>query len=255
MRSIKTQECNKAAKRTLLDCTKGYAAGWTPRKALAVAAFGVLMGGFFLGIAAAGGFNDTGELYVQAYNQNNLIRFHVIANSDSVRDQALKRRVRDVIVNYMTPKFEQAKNAAEARKISAQYLDEMQEIAQQEVYRWGAQYKVKALLGKFTFPAKTYGNITLPAGEYQAVRIVLGEGAGANWWCVLFPPLCFISGSKEMPAETLPGEMPGHKGDNITNTEKNKDKQEFETEVRVKFKILEILRNEFGKSSITAKNY
>ncbi len=131
------------------------------------------------------------------YGQN-LIRFHVIANSDSDRDQAMKRKVRDLVVARMTPEFKKAASLDEARRIASAHLDEIRDIARKEISNWGEDYPVKVQLGRFDFPVKTYGKLTLPAGNYEAVRVVIGKGQGANWWCVLFPPLCFVDVSKAM---------------------------------------------------------
>ncbi|SHI59319.1 stage II sporulation protein R [Desulfofundulus thermosubterraneus] len=136
------------------------------------------------------------------YRPDHLIRFHVIANSNSPADQALKFRVRDVLVQSMTPRFQQARDIEEARIIARTYLDYMEQLARQAIRDAGADYPVTVSLGHYRFPAKTYHvananpgrvhDLTLPAGEYEAVRVVIGRGAGANWWCVLFPPLCFV---------------------------------------------------------------
>lgn len=198
-------------------------------------------------------------IYVQAYNQNNLIRFHVIANSDTPRDQALKRRVRDLIVQEMSPSFGKAKNIDEARKIARKNLTAIEEIARKEVRAWGKDYEVKAVLGRFSFPTKSYGNFTLPAGEYEAVRVIIGKGAGANWWCVLFPPMCFVDVSKGLGAagavepaaagpalsEPAPGETVSENVyesvyDDLYVDEKSNI--EPETKFEVRFKILEFLK-------------
>lgn len=146
--------------------------------------------------------NFADEPHVVAYNQHNLIRFHVIANSDSDRDQALKRRVRDLVVQRMAPEFSKANNLNQARKIARTHLEEIKQIARKEVKQWGKDYPVSVQLGNFDFPVKTYGDLTLPAGNYEAVKVVIGEGQGANWWCVLFPPLCFVDVSKAMTPES-----------------------------------------------------
>lgn len=139
---------------------------------------------------------------VQAYNAENLIRFHVLANSDSAADQALKRKVRDRIVQVMSPKLSKAADIKEARKIAQENLGDMEKLAAQVIKEEGGEYPVSAGLGKFPFPSKSYGQLTLPAGEYEAVRVVIGQGAGANWWCVLFPPLCFVSISESVATAT-----------------------------------------------------
>jgi stage II sporulation protein R len=125
-----------------------------------------------------------------------LIRFHVIANSDSVEDQTLKLHVRDVVVNEMKTQFAKADTKAEARIITYQNIDNIKSLAEQQIARESKDYQVQVMLGNYEFPKKTYGDLTLPAGNYEAVRVVIGEGKGQNWWCVLFPPLCFLDGVK-----------------------------------------------------------
>ncbi|WP_442886010.1 stage II sporulation protein R [Desulfotomaculum sp. 1211_IL3151] len=130
--------------------------------------------------------------YVQHEFAGELIRFHVIANSDSFADQTLKLHVRDVVVEEMKKRFSVVNSRQEAEKIVATNMAEIQRIAQEQVRREGKEYPVEVVMGDFYFPTKSYGNLTLPAGDYHAVRVVIGEGKGQNWWCVLFPPLCFV---------------------------------------------------------------
>jgi len=155
------------------------------------------------GLAAA--WQLTREQAVHAYNANNLIRFHVIANSNSPADQATKYRVRDSVVSAMSGKFDQVDNIQQARKITRENLDYIQQLAVQEVRAGGKDYPVTIKTGRYMFPARTYQNnfydFTLSAGEYEAVRVVLGRGVGANWWCVLFPPLCFVDPAGVVPAK------------------------------------------------------
>lgn len=117
-------------------------------------------------------------------------RLHIIANSDSAVDQALKLQVRDAVVDHLTPLLAEARTREQARETVLAELDALQALAQGicSDFAYGAYAEV----GSFDFPPKRYGAAVLPAGEYQALRIVLGEGAGHNWWCVLFPPLCFV---------------------------------------------------------------
>lgn len=168
-----------------------------------LALFLVTMAAYFRG--------PQGEV-VQAYNPDNLIRFHVLANSDSPADQALKRKVRDRIVQAMNPEFSQAADLKEARKIAQQHLGDMEKLAAQVIQEEGREYPVSARLGNYPFPTKSYGQLTLAAGEYEAVRVVIGQGAGANWWCVLFPPLCFVSLSESVATaapEAIPASTAG----------------------------------------------
>ncbi|SHE92758.1 stage II sporulation protein R [Desulforamulus putei DSM 12395] len=130
--------------------------------------------------------------YIQHEFASQLIRFHVIANSNSLEDQTLKLHVRDVIVKEMKERFRQASSRQEAEQIVQSSMNEIKELAQAQIKREGKDYQVAVMMGDFAFPTKTYGNLTLPAGNYHAVRIVIGEGKGKNWWCILFPPLCFV---------------------------------------------------------------
>ncbi|RKO67442.1 stage II sporulation protein R [Desulfofundulus salinus] len=177
-----------------------------------------------LAVALLAGWGWHRAAMVNPYRPDHLIRFHVIANSDSPADQALKYRVRDVLIQAMTPSFQQARNIEEARIIARANLDYMEQLARQAIRNAGADYPVTVSLGHYRFPAKTYRvananpgevhDLTLPAGEYEAVRVVIGRGAGANWWCVLFPPLCFVelhnsagpcAGERENPPRPDPG--------------------------------------------------
>lgn len=121
-----------------------------------------------------------------------LIRFHVLANSDSEQDQAMKRAVRDAILKEVSPQLAVSQSLDESRKILRKVSPDMVDIARSVVKTWGKDYVVHTEYGHFSFPTKSYGTLVLPAGEYEALRIVIGEGQGSNWWCVLFPPLCFI---------------------------------------------------------------
>lgn len=118
------------------------------------------------------------------------LRLHIVANSDNAADQALKLQVRDAVVAYLTPLLAEVETAGEAREIVLAQLPQLEALAAGLTADFG--YGAYAELGRFDFPAKRYGQVFMPAGEYPALRLVLGEGAGHNWWCVLFPPLCFV---------------------------------------------------------------
>lgn len=125
-----------------------------------------------------------------------LIRFHVIANSDSEGDQAVKLKVRDSVLKYISPKLKDSKSLEESRKILRKEDEKVLDIAKETLEENGYNYDVESTLSQEYFPVKTYGNITLPQGEYEAYRILIGEGSGQNWWCVMFPPLCFVDVEK-----------------------------------------------------------
>lgn len=124
-----------------------------------------------------------------------IIRLHVIAHSDADADQAIKIAVRDAVLAEMAPYFRQTADAASARRVVRENLGRLEEIARRIMRQNGADYSVKAALGTFAFPTRIYGDLVLPAGDYEALRITLGAGTGQNWWCVLFPPLCFLDGA------------------------------------------------------------
>lgn len=130
-----------------------------------------------------------------------LIRFHVIANSDLNGDQAVKLKVRDAILKEVGPILSKSNSRDESLKIIQDNLIRIENIANGVLKREGENYNAQAMLGNFNFPIKKYGTITLPAGEYKALRVVLGNGEGKNWWCVMFPPLCFIDITRGLTSE------------------------------------------------------
>lgn len=146
----------------------------------------------------------------QDQKNNDLIRLHIVANSNSPVDQAIKYQVRDAIVSATAAEFNQVKNIEQAKIIAQQNLDYIQQLAVQEVRSAGKDYPVMVQMGEFQFPAKTYhsnySDFTLLAGRYEAVRVILGQGAGANWWCVIFPPLCFVDPGSIGPVEKKNGQ-------------------------------------------------
>ncbi|MGE5592527.1 MAG: stage II sporulation protein R [Betaproteobacteria bacterium] len=138
-----------------------------------------------------------------AFNTRNLIRLHVVANSDSEDDQALKLEVRDAILARARTLLGSVKTKEEAWQVLLEKAGELQAAAIDRIRASGKPYGACVEMGTFAFPERTYGPITVPSGDYDAVRVVLGEGKGQNWWCVLFPPLCFIQVDKEGRLEGL----------------------------------------------------
>ena len=115
-----------------------------------------------------------------------LVRFHVIAVSDDEYEQQLKLRVRDAVLEYISPRLEEAESSTQAREILAAELDNIREAAQTVSEGRG----VTVTLTRENYPTKSYEGFTLPAGEYESLRVILGEGQGHNWWCIVFPPVC-----------------------------------------------------------------
>lgn len=121
-----------------------------------------------------------------------IIRFHVIANSDSPQDQALKLKVKEALVEEMSIYLSKAEDIYEAREIISSKLANLQTLAQDLIDNYGYSYPVTVSLESCYFPIKVYGDYTFPAGTYEALRVKIGEAEGQNWWCVMFPPLCFV---------------------------------------------------------------
>ena len=119
-----------------------------------------------------------------------VLRLHVLANSDSAEDQALKLQVRDRVLDYATAVLQRSADMTAAQQELQQELPRIESIARAAVAAEGYDYAVTASLGQAEFPLKEYDGFSLPAGEYTALRLVIGEGEGQNWWCVVFPPLC-----------------------------------------------------------------
>lgn len=130
-----------------------------------------------------------------------IVRLHILANSDRQEDQSLKLAVRDRVLQYV-----KEQNIKTEREYIESHLEEILAVCRDEITRHGASYPVRAEAGRFYFPAKRYEQIVLPAGNYEAVRIVIGSGKGQNWWCVMYPPLCFTNETKgSLDSEAMKG--------------------------------------------------
>ncbi len=158
------------------------------RKCIGVFVAVVLFGVCSYGVKAqAGQANDP----LQESIAEKVLRFHVLANSDSCEDQELKEKVRDAIGCMMQPRLSNVENIEETRAVVEASMDDIIATAEETLRENGYDYEVTAKLTNTVFPEKTYGNYTFPAGEYQALEVVIGEGKGHNWWCVLYPNMCF----------------------------------------------------------------
>lgn len=124
-----------------------------------------------------------------------LVRLHVLAASDAPEDQRLKLLVRDAVLARLAPRLEGVKERAQAMRIISESRAELVDCARRALAAAGSYAPVRAEIGAFAFPVKAYGDLVVPPGRYEALRILIGEAQGANWWCVLFPPLCFIDES------------------------------------------------------------
>lgn len=170
---------------------------------------------------------------------NSVFRLHVIANSDSQEDQNLKYIVRDNLIKYMNSLTTNITSKQEAIKIAQNHKEDFYKIAKQTITENGYDYDVNIDIGNTYFPTKYYGDISLPAGYYDALRVEIGEATGQNWWCVMFPPLCFVDMSTgivpEESKETIKENLPTEEYALISNTENNS--------LNFKFKLIELFHN------------
>lgn len=169
-----------------------------------------------------------------------LIRFHVIANSDSDEDQELKLKVRDAVIAYLQPKLAKSSSIEESEAIITSEYDELEKISKDIISKNGYNYEVKVGITLSNFPAKQYSNIVLPAGEYKALKVVIGEGKGKNWWCVMFPPLCFVNEDNGVIDKETDEKLREVLTEEEYDLIAQKDKKQS-SKVKVKFKIVEIL--------------
>ena len=185
--------------------------------------------------------------YVSTDIANSVFRLHVIANSDSHIDQNLKYIVRDNLLEYMNSLCVNCTSKEEAITIANAHIEEFKQIALTTIKDEGFDYSVNISIGNFEFPTKHYGDISLPSGYYDALKVEIGEAKGQNWWCVMFPPLCFVDSSSgivpEESKEDLENVLTDEEFSIISDNEQNPT-------FKLKFKILEIL-NDTGL--ITAK--
>ena len=169
---------------------------------------------------------------VQARNEQRelaaeVLRLHVVANSDSPEDQALKLKVRDRILAEYEGDLKSFYSQEEAEDFVFSELENIERLAESVLREESAPCGVRVVLDDEMFPQRKYGDVVLPAGEYRALRVVIGEGAGENWWCVMFPPMCCF-------AEADSGEVFGEEWPIAT---------EDNVEIRFRLRILEVFRN------------
>ena len=155
--------------------------------------------------------------------KENLIRFHVLANSDSEEDQALKLKVRDKVISYLKPK------------------DKLMDICKETIKQNGYNYDVSINLGYSKFPTKQYSSVVLPAGEYKSLKIIIGKGQGKNWWCVMFPPLCFVDEQNNVIDKETDEKLKKVLTKDEYELIVEKDKKNINN-LQIKFKIVEVFQ-------------
>lgn len=166
---------------------------------------------------------------------DNILRLHIIANSDSEYDQMLKIKVRDAIISQTSGLFSNSASIDETKATAKANLEFFEKIAKETLEAENCTDTVYAQSGNFNFPVKRYGNVILPSGNYDAIRIVIGEGKGQNWWCVMYPPLCLVDGAVEMTDKSEQ-----YLKENLTEQEYRLITDNSTPEFEIKFKLLEL---------------
>lgn len=188
--------------------------------------------------------------YVNAVSTDiasSVFRLHVIANSDTEEDQNLKYKVRDNVLSYMNELCKDVTSKDEAISIAQSHKEDFKRIAIDTIKDNGFNYDVNVEIGNFSFPTKSYGDISLPSGYYDALRIKIGEANGKNWWCVMFPPLCFV----DVSSGIVPDDSKEAIKSNLSDEEFSLISNEENSEINFKFKLVELLQN---VKILTAKN-
>lgn len=171
-----------------------------------------------------------------------IIRFHVIGNSNTEYDQSLKLHIKNAIVQELEPILYNVDNISSARKIIYKNLPLINHIAKRELIKHNLSYSVKTTMSTRFFPIKQYGDMTLPEGEYESVCVELGNAAGKNWWCVLYPSLCFI----DCTYSVLPSESKDKLSKVLTSDEYNYIINDKTTTIHYKSAIYNFFKNHFA---------
>ena len=185
--------------------------------------------------------------YSKAVSSNlsdSVFRLHIIANSDSSADQELKLKVRDKIIEYMNTLTSNSSDKKDVISMVNNHLDSFKEIALNTIKENGYNYDVNIEIGNFHFPTKSYGDISFPAGNYDALKIEIGDAIGQNWWCVLFPPLCFVNSSTGV----VPDDSKNTLKENINSESyeiisEGNNSNDNTSDIKIKFKIIEFFNN------------
>lgn len=188
--------------------------------------------------------------YVSAVSSNlsnAVFRLHILANSNTEIDQNLKFKVRDSLLEYMNSISSNCSTKQDAIKMVIENKNNFQKIAEKTIQENGFNYTVNINIGNFFFPTKNYGDISLPAGFYDALRVEIGESKGNNWWCVMFPSLCFVDVSSGIVDEKAKENLQ----DNLQNESYQIISDNNTTEIKFKFKLLEFFAE---KGLFTAKH-
>ncbi|MGJ7035611.1 stage II sporulation protein R [Anoxybacillus eryuanensis] len=169
---------------------------------------------------------------------NEAVRLRILANSDSPDDQALKRAVRDAVNEQITTWVSDLTSFEEAKQVIAQHVPDIEQTVARVLHEKKSDQSYKVTFGRVSFPTKIYGSYVYPAGEYDAVLITLGKGEGANWWCVLFPPLCFLDFSTGEAVRSVEKQV--EQGKQVDQISEQPLVVEDEQQIEVKFFVAEV---------------
>ena len=187
--------------------------------------------------------------YVNAVSEDlteSVFRLHVIANSDSKEDQDLKYKVRDSILEYINNLAVDCSSKDEVIALVTEKQEVLHNIAKKVIKENGYNYNVNISIGNFEFPTKTYGDISFPAGNYDALRVEIGEAVGQNWWCVMFPPLCFV----DVTSGVVPDESKQTIKENLNEEEYDLISDTESSSIKFKFSLIEFFKGiSFAKAS------
>ncbi len=180
--------------------------------------------------------------YVSAVSDdiaNSVFRLHVIANSDSTEDQNLKLKVRDELLSYMNVLSKNCSSKEEVIEMAKAHINDFKAIASKVISDNNFNYAVDVQVGDSDFPTKYYGDISLPAGTYDALKVKIGDAKGQNWWCVMFPPLCFVDVSSGIVPDSSKEELK----ENLNDEEYDLISKTDSDEITFKFKLVEFFQN------------
>ncbi len=187
--------------------------------------------------------------YVNAVSEDlseSVFRLHVIANSDSKEDQDLKYKIRDSILEYINELAVDCSSKDEVIALATEKQEALHDIAKKVIEENGYDYDVNISIGNFEFPTKTYGDISFPAGNYDALRVEIGEAGGQNWWCVMFPPLCFV----DVTSGVVPDESKETIKENLNDEEYDLISDTESPTIKFKFSLIEFFKGiSFAKAS------
>ncbi|WP_051650704.1 stage II sporulation protein R [Lachnoclostridium phytofermentans] len=196
--------------------------------------------GAFVSFAGSKAIKENSTL-LQEELAKQILRFHVLGNSDSEEDQNVKLYVKEGLMSYLTPLLKDCTEKEDTTKVLMAHLTDIEAEATRLLAMEGYYYGVTASLGKSTFPIKVYGDITLPAGEYDALKIELGKAEGRNWWCILFPNLCFVDATYTVVPDDSKMQLKAL----LTEEEYTSIIKEEKPNVVVKFKLFDFLSKLF----------